>query len=397
MLFSAHLEYAFGILFMDEQLIHSLIEKRLKYLSEDPNNPYLLAELIELYLKSSQAELALEKAEKALLIHCNNERIQYVSINSAIACQQYQKAIQWLIPLAKNASPATWVIYNYAYACMKNGDYTNSLNIINNNSDKLKEYSKLYLVKARCQHFEGDYNGAHSSLNDLLSLDPSDIDAKGLQSLIKVDLGRYVEAKEQAEIVLVEDPAQFEANIALASVALTMLDIKSANIHFDLALSKLPNAGRVLSGKGQIALLNKDYELALGLFKSAVINMPNHIGTWHNLAWTCLILNDIEGCEEAFQKSYELDRNFAESHGGLAVCAAVKNDFSTAKYHITRSLKLDKNNFTGRYAQSLLLKNSGHEEESSKIVNSILSSKSPHHGLPMKDVISQFVNDGEKQ
>lgn len=378
---------------MDEQLIISLIDTRLKYLLQDPNNPYLLAELIELYLNSSQVDLALEKSEQARLIHGENERIQYLSINSAIACKQYEKAIEWLILLAEHKQPPIWVVYNYAYACMKNGGYAKSLEIIRNNSGKLGEYPKLYLVKARCQHFMSDYKGAHSSLGALLSIDPSDIDAKGLQSLIKVDMGNYAEAKNQAEAVLAEDPMQFEANMAIASVALSILDVKLANTHFDLALSKLPNSGRVLSGKGQIALLSRDYKSALDLFKSAVINMPNHIGTWHSLAWTCLILNDIEGCVESFQNSYELDRNFAESHGGLAVCAVVKNDSLTAKYHITRSLKLDKDNFTGRYAQSLLLQKNGHAEESSDIVNSILNSQSPLHGLPMRTIISQFIND----
>ena len=67
-----------------------------------------------------------------------------------------------------------------------------------------------------------------------------------------------------------------------------------------------------------------------------------------------LITGASSGIGECFARALELDRNFAESHGGLAVVAALSGDAQAARAHAQRALGLDAECVSARYAASLL-------------------------------------------
>jgi Tfp pilus assembly protein PilF len=81
--------------------------------------------------------------------------------------------------------------------------------------------------------------------------------------------------------------------------------------------------------------------------------MPTHIGTWHDLVWVQLLQGDLAAAEESFRRAVELDRNFSERHGGLAVVAAYKGNWAGAEELSKTALGLDPQSVSGRYAQSL--------------------------------------------
>ena len=82
--------------------------------------------------------------------------------------------------------------------------------------------------------------------------------------------------------------------------------------------------------------------------------MPGHIGTWHGQGWAQLLDHDLEAAQKSFGTALEMDRNFSESHGGLAVVLALRKQDVLARQHAEKALRLDKNNLSGRYAQALL-------------------------------------------
>jgi len=92
-------------------------------------------------------------------------------------------------------------------------------------------------------------------------------------------------------------------------------------------------------------LLAGDLPTALAYFDNALATMPGHIGTWHGKAWAQLLSSDLPGAQRSFTSALDLDRNFAESHGGLAVALALQ--------HIERALRLDAFNLSGRHAQAI--------------------------------------------
>jgi tetratricopeptide (TPR) repeat protein len=116
--------------------------------------------------------------------------------------------------------------------------------------------------------------------------------------------------------------------------------------------------------RGFAALLANDLPGARAAFLKAVAAMPQHIGTWHGLGWTQIVQGDLAAAHSSFNTALALDRNFAESHGGLAVVLALQSKREMAAEHAELALRLDRANLSGRYAQALL---SGEVKDASEV------------------------------
>jgi len=119
------------------------------------------------------------------------------------------------------------------------------------------------------------------------------------------------------------------------------------------ALQISPRDGRAWSAPAMADLLGGDLPTALAYFDNALATMPGHIGTWHGKAWAQLLSSDLPGAQRSFTSALDLDRNFAESHGGLAVALALQGRTEEALQHIERALRLDAFNLSGRHAQAI--------------------------------------------
>jgi Tfp pilus assembly protein PilF len=82
--------------------------------------------------------------------------------------------------------------------------------------------------------------------------------------------------------------------------------------------------------------------------------MPSHVGTWHGQGWCELLQRRYASALDAFERALALDRNFAETHGGLAVVHARRGDRDAAMQAIERAMRLNKHGFAARYAQAVL-------------------------------------------
>ena len=92
-----------------------------------------------------------------------------------------------------------------------------------------------------------------------------------------------------------------------------------------------PEIGRAWVGLGTLALLERDLPRAQTLLARGAEFMPGHVGSWHVLAWAYLLGGDLEKAAQILEKSVQMDRNFAEAHGGLAAVAALRGDRTAAE------------------------------------------------------------------
>lgn len=128
-------------------------------------------------------------------------------------------------------------------------------------------------------------------------------------------------------------------------------DAAQARTQARAALQISPRDGRAWSAHAMADLLAGDLPTALAHFDNALATMPGHIGTCHGKAWAQLLSSDLPGAQRSFTSALDLDRNFAESHGGLAVALQVRTE--EALQHIERALRLDAFNLSGRHAQAI--------------------------------------------
>lgn len=72
------------------------------------------------------------------------------------------------------------------------------------------------------------------------------------------------------------------------------------------------------------------------------------------LAWAELITGQPCEAQRLFEHSLELDRNFAETHGGIAAVAAMRGDQATATKEIAVANRLDPKCLSAKFAESVL-------------------------------------------
>ena len=119
--------------------------------------------------------------------------------------------------------------------------------------------------------------------------------------------------------------------------------------------------------------------------------MPDHIGTWHGLAWLQILSGDLLAAEASFGKALAIDRNFGDTHGGLAVVAALQGRTDECRRMIRRALGLNPRSFPARYAESLLLAKAGDREKSADIVRQLLTSAPSDGGASVEVLVAALL------
>jgi tetratricopeptide (TPR) repeat protein len=179
-------------------------------------------------------------------------------------------------------------------------------------------------------------------------------EAKGVASLVALDSGDLLVSKRWSDAALAQLPKTLEAIVARASVSMGEQDPQRAARLLVPAAQQHPNDGRVRSAMAFTLLLQGQLEDAGREFLAAVALMPSHVGTWHGLGWCELLQRRYAAALDAFEKALALDRNFAETHGGLAVVHARMGQRNAAMQAIDRAARLNRHGFAAQYAQAVL-------------------------------------------
>jgi Flp pilus assembly protein TadD len=143
-------------------------------------------------------------------------------------------------------------------------------------------------------------------------------------------------------------------------------------------------------GLGITALLDNDLGAAHDHLEATVKAMPGHLGSWNMLGWIHLLNNDLESARTAFEKANSIDRNFAETHGGLAIVAALGGDWDKATTLTDTALRLAPDSLAGRYAQSLIVAHRGRPEQAAKMVETLLEKTAAPGGGSLKEMLQRF-------
>ena len=76
----------------------------------------------------------------------------------------------------------------------------------------------------------------------------------------------------------------------------------------------------------------------------------------------------MQAAEKIFREAVNIDRNFAEAHGGLAVSLMFQQKLVEARSEAKLATKLDPKSFGTIYANAILLKLDGHGAIAEKLI-----------------------------
>lgn len=383
------------------QAIQAKIARFASFLQADPENRNLLLDLGDLYHQAGQFEEALRCFSQLASLEPAMTVAQSRLANVYLSLHRFDEAAALLAELVKGdaADAANGSLqYNLGLAQYYQGQYAAAAASFMAADHAGAASADLYKYLSHCLHHEGQLEEAVAAATQWRaltvdsdgSLAGKGADSTGYLALLEFDSGNREAALELAGAVLAVDPTNLDANAVMGGAALEQQDIPLAADCFQQILAQRPDYGRAWLGLGLTYLHDNNNDKALDAMTEATRQMPGHAGTEVALGWSRVIVGDGAGAEATFRKAIEMDRNFAESHGGLAVALIMQNRIEEAQKTIKAADRLDPANFGSVYGKALLLRMDGRSELAQGLINRALE-RAPVTGVnPLLENVRKF-------
>ncbi|WUR12426.1 tetratricopeptide repeat protein [[Empedobacter] haloabium] len=365
------------------------LERTETYLASDPANPHLLAAAIDQALAAQQPERAARHAEAAVERCPHDDFLRARLGNARLAQQRWPEAADVFDALVqRHADPA--LAYGAAYARYRQGLYQAAYDTLAPFAPREDLFPAAATLLVQVLHQLGDPEQALALAQAHRAHCGGDAAFLGAASLAALDSGDVAAARELCDAALAGGQRQAEALVTAGSLALGEVDEATAVRLLNEVLATRPEEGRAWSALGMATLLQRDLPTARKQLETALRFMPGHIGTWHSLGWCCLFAGDHAGARDAFTTALELDRNFGESHGGIAVVQALAGQRDEAQKSIDRALGLDPQGLAARYAQMVLGGQTEDPQRFRQLAMRIMQSRQGVNGRNLADLAKAY-------
>jgi tetratricopeptide (TPR) repeat protein len=367
------------------------LSRLLEFLELDPGNLALRRDAIEKAFGADRLDLADELIGAGLAAHPDEPTLLALSGLVHLQAQRYADAEHAFAGALARGIEAAEVSYNLACALFMQRRYSEALDLLQAPA-VAQAVQAAALLRIRCLHHLVRAEEAMAGCRTLLQLTPQDAETNGLLALMLYESGRLELAREHVRVALEQDSKQLEALLALASMQADAQEYVAARVSLNTLLQAHPQCGRGWLQWALIELSHMKLELAKQYIERAAAYLPGHIGTWHVLAWIHILLGDDLTAQAAFESALALDRNFAETHGGLAVLAARQGREDQARSSIKRALRLDSQCMSAACAQMVLMQREGQHKQAEALLASVLARPVASGDMQYRDlVIAQML------
>lgn len=359
------------------------------YLAQDAGNVDLLAMAIDLCLAQGRPEQADRHAQAALALYPNDRFFQYRYGNVLIAQGKLEQA-QRVFETLHQASADVDIAHNLAYVYFRQGRFDDARSALLPYVDAPDIGPQAVTLFIRILHHLGQVKPALDMVARHAGAWPEEADFLAAASLLYLDDGQLERAQQFSAAAQAGNARALEAWVVGGTVALGQGAVEAAQAQFEEALKINPADGRTWSGLGLASLLKQDLAQAAIQLERAVEYLPSHIGTLHILGWCKILSQDLPAAETIFRKALTLDRNFGESHGGLAAVAALQGKNQAAEESIKRALGLDPRSLSARYAQMVISGDLRDPQKFRAAALRILAARQGPFGGSLADMVAQF-------
>ena len=374
-------------------------ERLRHYLEADPGNLALQSELCDALLDAGQTQDALAVLEPALDARPDHAGLRYRQGVVQRRLAQFEAAKATLAALLQDGAAAPAVLYELACVHMLLSEPAPAAALLAQLA-KAADYDASFpdadFFLLRCLHQTAQVKEALAHGAALLARGTSDPRVLGAMATLYIDDEQIEEAGKLLRSVaaqLPQDlaaPVQAELESAGGFVALNAEDMALARRHFEASLKSDAQFGRSLLGLGLVHAVSGKLVQAQQLLQQTVQAMPSHLGSWHTLGWMQLAQDDIDGAEHNFAHALALDPTFGESHGGMALIAALRGEHEQARELCRTALRLDKNSMNVLAAQLVMQHGSLKSPEILKTALPLLAKRPGLNNSSLQDTLTRL-------
>ena len=155
--------------------------------------------------------------------------------------------------------------------------------------------------------------------------------------------GKYAEAKELCEEMLIQRPEFLGGHINMAQIAMKQDDFAGAISHLYQALKLKPDRYEVHNNLGMAFARLDKFEEAVKYFKETLRLRPGKPMVLSNLGFALLKQGKLDEAIENYTKALEIDPQLAEGHYNLGVALEQQGKLDEAIKHYTESIRLEPN------------------------------------------------------
>lgn len=329
------------------------LERMLDFVEHDPNNLRLIADTALLAAQAGEPEIVSQLVEKYEALAPLSPQLRNLRAQASMAAGHWNEAVDQLSALVSDAGPDPVLKFNLAWAFAMLSRHSEALTLLDEAT--VAASPRAPALRVHMMHHLGLFEEALAEADSLAERFPDNHELNGALAVLAIDGEDPEAARKFAERAA--DHSN-EAATSLGTLLLNDFAVEEASAHFERALDLAPNDPRAHVGKG-LALLTQGRAGALTSLDRGAELFGDHIGSWIAAGWAYFTQGDLARAKERFERALEIDENFAESHGALAVLDVLAGDIDGGQRRADVALRLDRQCYAAILAKSLLLENEG--------------------------------------
>ena len=372
------------------------LERLQSFLSADPDNLNLLADLADTALACGDTGVARSAVIRALELQPADPYFRLRLSSTAMADGNYEEAAGATEQLLAEGVTDAAVRFNHAYALASLQKYEEAVALLEQLLLEQAPFTNVTGLLMRCLHYLGRVDQAIEVGLAHMEQHPQDSVCAGMLGLLYFDSNDLVQADAWTKRSLESGKDNIDALLTAGGMALGAEEPEAARELLHRAIDLQPRNGRAWANLGMVDMLDGQLDGAEQKLEQSVKYMPDHLGSWVALGWTQLLLSKLDEAEASFNSALALDDTFAEMHSGLAAVAAVRGDMVQADVHAKTARRLDPAAISSQYPQLVKLYREGRAEDATRLVQAALKRGQAPAGGTLLDMARRMAEKKHK-
>ena len=361
------------------------LDRLLALLESDPDNVTLLCDGADTALSERRPETAVELLDRAAkLAPLAPPQVNLAGL-AAMQLSRFDEAAEHFGSLAGQGVGGGPVRFNLAWCRAMTKDFDDALQWLD--EETTQELPQAAMLKIQILHEQGEFDEAGRLARHHLSVHP---DHPGLNAAVSV-LALDIEDAELAARCAAKAGDHPDALATLGTLALRDDRTDEARSMFDQALARNQGNARAWVGRGLASLVSGEPSAAAGDIDRGAELFGDHLGSWIAAGWAYFVGGDLATSRQRFETALEIDDNFAEAHGSLAVIDILEGEREKGRERSEIALRLDRNCYSAALARMLLAEQAGDPEAARRIFELAVNTPVDGEGLTIAKALARMA------